>query len=470
MSSTPADRTLDVSALLDRGMTPFHWRLLLISSLVTFFDGLDYSLISFTLPYLRDEMALTDEMTGFVSSAAFAGQMVGSLFGSFIADIVGRRPVILWCTILAAVLTFVTGYAGTPEMLIVLRFLGGLAIGGLLAPAWSLNIESMPAGKRATAVTIIMLGFSAGSAAAGQVTNFLAPDFGWEAVFWTSGVVTGLLAILLQFTLPESARWMVAKRKPVAEVLPLLARFDPAVEQAGYTELVLTDERNTAGESPWAKSAELFRGTLAFITPVLWFTYFCSSFAIYLKSAFGVLFMEELGIERTYAADLASINGLLGAIGGVFLLMYTEKRGPIWIALAPLIGIPLALLIGSGLIDSGSMFVPVILFGGITIGIGHAAVIAMTSFYYPSAVRSTGGGWASFMAKFAAVAAPIVGGYYFLADRNAVLEGYNFTALCLGGVVIGIVALSFFAKRLEAQRASEAKAGPRSVGTAEVVR
>ena len=456
MSSTVSSGTLDVSALLNRGMTPFHWRLLLISCLVTFFDGLDYSLISFTLPYLRDEMALTDEMTGFVSSAAFAGQMVGSLFGSFIADIVGRRPVILWCTILGALLTFVTGFAGTPEMLIVLRFLGGLAIGGLLAPAWSLNIESMPAGKRATAVTIIMLGFSAGSAAAGQVTNFLAPDFGWEAVFWTAGVVTGLLAILLQFTLPESARWMVAKRKPAAEVLPLLARFDPAIEHAGYTELVLSDERNTAGESPWAKSAELFRGTLAFITPILWFTYFCSSFAIYLKSAFGVLFMEELGIERTYAADLASINGLLGAIGGVFLLMYTEKRGPIWIALAPLIGIPLAALIGSGLVDSGSMFVPVILLGGITIGIGHAAVIAMTSFYYPSAVRSTGGGWASFMAKFAAVAAPIVGGYYFLADRQAVLDGYKFTALCLAGVVIGIIALAFFARRLQNERTLEA--------------
>jgi phosphatidylglycerophosphate synthase len=70
------------------------------------------------------------------------------------------------------------------------------------------------------------------------------------------------------------------------------------------------------------------------------------------------------------------------------------------------------------------------------IGVGHAAVIAMTSFYYPSAVRSTGGGWASFMAKFAAVAAPIVGGYYFLADRDAVLDGYNFTALCLAGAVL----------------------------------
>jgi AAHS family 4-hydroxybenzoate transporter-like MFS transporter len=455
MATTPG-RTLDVSAFLNKGMTPFHKRLLLISCLVTFFDGLDFSLIAFTLPYLREQMALTDEMTGFVSSAAFAGQMVGSLVGSYIADIVGRRPVILWCTVLSALLTFVTGFAGTPEMLIVLRFLGGLAIGGLLAPIWSLNIESMPAGKKATAVTIIMLGFSAGGAAAGQVTNFIAPGYGWEAVFWVSGAATLALALVLQFTLPESVRWMVAKGRPTAQVLPLLSRFDPGVGQAGYTELVLSDERKTSGESPWAKSAALFRGALVFITPVIWITYFFSTFAIYLKSAFGVLFMETLGIERTMAANLASINGLLGAIGGVILLMYTEKRGPIWIALAPLIGVPLALLIGSGLIDGGPLFIPVILLGGITIGVGHAAVISMTSLYYPSAVRSTGGGWASFMAKLAAVAAPIVGGYYFLANRQAVLDGYNFTALCLAGVVVGIVALAFFAKRLLAERAAEA--------------
>jgi AAHS family 4-hydroxybenzoate transporter-like MFS transporter len=453
--ASASSRTLDVSAFLDRGMTPFHKRLLIVSCLVTFFDGLDFSLIAFTLPYLREQMALTDEMTGFVSSAAFAGQMIGSLIGSYIADIVGRRPVILWCTVLSALLTFVTGFAGTPEMLIVLRFLGGLAIGGLLAPIWSLNIESMPAGKKATAVTIIMLGFSTGGAAAGQVTNFLAPSHGWEAVFWVAGAATMALAIVLQFTLPESARWMVARGKPTADILPLLSRFDPGIGQAGYTALVLSDERRTSGQSPWAKSAALFRGALVFITPVIWFTYFFSSFAIYLKSAFGVLFMETLGIERTTAADLASINGLLGAVGGVFLLMYTEKRGPIWIALAPLIGIPLALLIGSGLIDGGPLFIPVILLGGITIGVGHAAVISMTTFYYPSAVRSTGGGWASFMAKFAAVAAPIIGGYYFLVDRQAVLDGYNFTALCLAGVVLGIVALAFFAKRLTAERAAE---------------
>jgi AAHS family 4-hydroxybenzoate transporter-like MFS transporter len=64
------------------------------------------------------------------------------------------------------------------------------------------------------------------------------------------------------------------------------------------------------------------------------------------------------------------------------------------------------------------------------------------------------------MAKFAAVAAPIIGGYYFLADKNAVLDGYLATALCLAGVVIGLLVLSVFAKRLLAQQAVQEEPTP----------
>ena len=464
VASTPAHGhggTLDVAKFL-HGLpfTRFHIQLLVICSLVTFFDGLDFSLIAYTLPYLREGMDLSDAMTGYVSSAAFVGQMIGSLVGSYIADIVGRRPVIIWCTILSALLTFVTGFANTPEMLIVLRLIGGLAIGGLLAPAWSINIESMPAGKKALSVTIIMLGFSAGGAMAGQVTNFIAPDYGWEGVFFFCGAATGVLAFALFFTMPESARWMVAKGKPAADVIPVLARFEPSLANIGYTDVVLSDERKASKrQDPLANLMELFRGTLAFITPLIWATYFFSSFAIYLKASFGVLFLEELGIERTMAANLGSIGGILGAIGGVLLLWLTEKRGPAWIAIAPLIGVPLALWIGSGWLLGGPLFIPVILLGSIMIGTGHAAVISITSVYYPSAVRATGGGWASFMAKFAAVAAPILGGYYFLADKNAVLDGYLFTGLCLAGVVVGLLVLSVFAKRLVAEQAAEQPTG-----------
>jgi AAHS family 4-hydroxybenzoate transporter-like MFS transporter len=112
------------------------------------------------------------------------------------------------------------------------------------------------------------------------------------------------------------------------------------------------------------------------------------------------------------------------------------------------------------------MFMPVILLGAVMIGTGHAAVISITSIYYPSAVRSTGGGWASFMAKFAAVAAPILGGYWFLSDRDAVLDGYLFTGLCLAGVVVGLLVLSVYARRLLSEQAAAPTIGaPAPVAT-----
>ena len=110
------------------------------------------------------------------------------------------------------------------------------------------------------------------------------------------------------------------------------------------------------------------------------------------------------------------------------------------------------LAIGMGL-TGGPWFIPVVIAGTVLVGVGHAAVISMTTIYYPSAVRSTGGGWASFIAKFAAVAAPIVGAAWFLGSTERVLNGYSFTGYCLAGVVLGIFALAVYAKRLLAERA-----------------
>jgi AAHS family 4-hydroxybenzoate transporter-like MFS transporter len=132
----------------------------------------------------------------------------------------------------------------------------------------------MPPNRRATAVTIVMLGFSVGSAAVGQVTNFLAPGYGWQAVFWVSGAATLLLSFFLQFSLPGSVRWMITKGKPQDRILTGLRRIDPRVAKENYTRFLLPDERAQTSAAPWAKSAALFRGALAFVTPAIWFTYF----------------------------------------------------------------------------------------------------------------------------------------------------------------------------------------------------
>jgi len=59
MAADAESRTLDVNAFFENaGVTRFHLWLLVISSLVTLFDGLDFALISYVLPYLRDDSAL----------------------------------------------------------------------------------------------------------------------------------------------------------------------------------------------------------------------------------------------------------------------------------------------------------------------------------------------------------------------------------------------------------------------------
>jgi AAHS family 4-hydroxybenzoate transporter-like MFS transporter len=449
-------RTLDVTAFLENaGITRFHVWLLILSCFVTFFDGLDFSLDAYTLPQITAEMGLTTAMAGYFTAATSLGQMIGSLVGSYVADVVGRRPVIIVCTFLGAVLTFATGFAPNPTALVAMRLIGGLAIGGLLAPAWALNIEAMPHARRATAVTIIMLGFSVGGAAAGQVVNWIAPQHGWQGVFFFSGALTGALAILLFFTLPESARWLVAKGRPAALVIPLLSRFGPAADVGQYAHFTLSDERTgSQSESPLAKIRELFRGALVYVTPLVWAAYFFSSFAIYFRAKLGVLSLTTYGLDAALANNISSISGLLGAVAGVLLLLFTERRGPGWIILAPLIGIPALIVSGLG-VQSQMLFIEMVALGSIMIGAEHAAVISITTIYYPSAVRSTGGGWASFVAKIAAVAAPIVGAQFFLGGKAAVLSGFLFSAACLVGLIICLLALAYFARRLHAERELE---------------
>jgi AAHS family 4-hydroxybenzoate transporter-like MFS transporter len=450
-------KTLDVTAFFENmQLTRYHWQLLLISCFVTLFDGLDFSVMAYTLPYMREEMSLTDAQSGYVSAAAVAGQMIGSLLCAYVADIYGRRPVIIVCTLLSAVLTFMVGFAQSAETLIFARFLSGLAIGGLLPAIWSLNVEAMSSARRATAVTVIMFGFSFGGFLAAPLTNWLAPEHGWHMVYFFCGVTTFVVALGLLFVLPESARWMVAKGAAKERVEPMLKRFQPSLETGQYGAFILSDERKSQSrESPWVKFRKLFDGTLAYITPLIWAAYFCSSIAIYLKASFGPTFIEALGVERQAAAYIGSYGGLAGAVAGVLLLRFTEKRGPGWITLAPLLGIPAALAIGFGL-DSGPLFIPVIIVGSIMVGAGHAAVISITSIYYPSMIRANGGGWASFVAKIGATLAPLLAGFFFIGGKADVLRGYNLTAACLAGIVVSVLVLAHYAKRLGKEREAEA--------------
>src|ERR1700691_4460798 len=181
-------RTIDVSAIINgRRLNGFNYGLVVLSWFINVFDGVDMMMVSFTAPYMRDEFGLSKMMLGRVFSAGLVGMMLGGFFFSFLADRIGRRPTVVAAAFGFGVLTSATALAASYNALLALRFLDGLAIGGMLPLAWALNIEFVPVRMRSTIVTIIMMGYSFGTAVAAPMTNWLAPRYGWQGVYLVGG-------------------------------------------------------------------------------------------------------------------------------------------------------------------------------------------------------------------------------------------------------------------------------------------
>lgn len=421
-SSSPTD----VAVLIDRHpFSAFNLRLVALSWLITLFDGLDQMMIGFTMPYMRDEFRLSNAMIGWIISSGVAGMMVGGFLFPLLADRIGRRPTVIVTAYAFGALTAATALSQSVPALIALRFLDGLAIGGMLPLAWALNIEFVPRRYRATIVTIVMIGYSIGTALAGPLTNALAPTYGWRAVYYVGGAGTLVCATLLLFWLPESLRFLVNRQLGNDRIVALLRKVAPMARVSSSDRFYLSDEpERTNG----FELRQLFTGDLARITPLLWVAYFMSSLAINFMASWGPLILEYLHVARHSAALISASGGLLGAGAGLLLMRFTDRAGPVSVAFFPALAAPMLLALGLGAFPADwllpSMIVATVLING-----GHYGTLSISGIYYPSAIRATGAGWATSISKCGGILGPIAGAA-ILSSGLPILRSYAALAVC----------------------------------------
>ncbi len=91
--------TIDVSGIIEQQkLGRFLVGLVLISWIITFFDGLDTNLISFAAPYFGAQYHLTKLQLGNIFSMGLFGTMVGGFALGYLGDRIGRRPVVIVAT------------------------------------------------------------------------------------------------------------------------------------------------------------------------------------------------------------------------------------------------------------------------------------------------------------------------------------------------------------------------------------
>lgn len=399
--------TIDVSRIIEQQkLTRFLIGLVLISWIITFFDGLDSNLISFAAPYFGSQYHLTKIQLGNIFSMGLLGTMIGGFSLGYVGDRVGRRPTVIFATAAFGVLTMCFALANSYWSLFSLRLIDGLPLGGMLPLAWALNIEYVPKCYRATIVTVIMIGYSIGTGLGGPVAIWLIPKFGWKSVFVFGGAFSLVCAGVLFLILPESIRFLVTKGQAAERIAPIVRRIAPGQITPADAAFTVTDEST---QNKDFRPSLLFRGELVWITPLVWLGYIASSLAVFFMVNWTPIVFEALQYTKTEAAEVASLFSIMGAAGGLLLMRFTDKRGAIAITVMP-IGTMILLLAASFVpLGHAPFMVLVAVMGGFLVG-GHFGLHSICGIFYPSAYRANGAGWATSVAKIGSVAGPILGG------------------------------------------------------------
>ena len=234
------------------------FRYTLIVSLGGFIFGFDASVISGTVGFVVSEFNLTTLQQGLVVSAPTLGAILSTLTAGAICDAIGRRKVLLAIAFLYLLSAIASAFAASYEMLVLARFVGGLAFCSLMiAPMYIAEISSAETRGKMVSVNQlnIMLGFSAAYFANYYILQLSGSELGWVQSLgldeytwrWMLGIeaLPALLYFLMLFGVPESPRWLLLKQRPDAAKAVLGKLNSPALAEAQMVAIQDTLEEQT---------------------------------------------------------------------------------------------------------------------------------------------------------------------------------------------------------------------------------
>lgn len=401
-----ANREINVAAAVDgQRFGRFHWAMMLLCLVVLITDGYDVMVVGFVAPAIGRAFNVARQDLTPVFVLGQVGLAIGAFAAGPLADRFGRRKLIMGCTLFYACCTLLTPFMESISQLATLRVITGIGLGGVMPNAIALVSELSPARNRAKAIMVMFSGFSIGSALGGFVAGAVLDPFGWPAVFVVGGVVPLLLLPLMFFYLPESVKWL-ALHGHVARTAAMLRRMDGVTRPADA--VYVTGEVRTPG----LPMSSLFKDGRAWMTVLLWVTFFANLMDLNLLAAWMPTYLNLFGgLEQKSAANVAAFYQI-GGTAAVLILGYIIDRA----------GAPRVLSVGYvlaaiaiatiGLVDTDTTSLTIVLFftGFFVVG-GQTGMNAFAGMIYPTGIRSTGVAWAFGVGRFGAMLGPLAGGW-----------------------------------------------------------
>ncbi|WP_316149415.1 MFS transporter [Cupriavidus sp. BIC8F] len=440
----------DIHRLADAArFNRFHALVLFWCALIIIFDGYDLAVVGIALPSIMKDLGVAPTQAGLMVSSALFGMVFGAIFLGTMADRIGRRWTIAICVALFSVFTAAAGLVKDPLLFSMARFLAGLGIGGVMPNVVAQMTEYAPKKIRATLVTVMFSGYAVGGILAALLGKSLIEAYGWQSVFLAAGLPVLLIPVILR-SLPESMPFLLARGDHEA-LRRIVSRLAPD-QRWSATDRFAVPAQDKAASAP---IRHLFHEGRGFSTIMFWIAFFMCLFMVYALSSWLTRLMAgagySLGSALTFVLVL-NLGAMIGAVGGGWLAdRYHIKY--VLAAMYALAAVSITLL--GFRMPTGLLFVVVGLAGASTIGTQIVAN-AYTGQFYPTAIRSTGLGWALGIGRSGAILAPIVIGV--LVAMELPLQ-QNFIAIAIPAVIgMGAVLL------IDHRRSASAHHGEMSAG------
>lgn len=292
--------------------------------------GYDTGVISGALLFMGPELQLTPFTTGLVTSSLLVGAAAGALITGGLADRLGRRKIILILAVIFASGALGTALAPNLEIMLISRFILGLAVGGAGTTVPVYLAEIAPANRRGQLVTVSELMIVTGQMLA-YISNFVLNELwgGAETWRWMLGIAT-LPAVILFFGMlfmPDTPRWYALKGR-FAEARNLLNRIrakDDVDWEMKEIEQTLAEDAAQKGSLrdlriPWMRKIFFIGVTFAF---------FQAATAVNGIMYYAPTILQNTGMSTNAALFATIANGVVSVVmvmTGIVLLGYIGRR------------------------------------------------------------------------------------------------------------------------------------------------
>ena len=175
-------------------------------------DAFDYFLLVFVITDVAKDFGTTKTAVAVATTLTLAARPVGAAIFGYWADRVGRRIPLLANVLFYSIVEFATGFSSSLTMLLVLRCLYGVGMGGEWGLGASLAMEKIPVEKRGFYSGVLQQGYPVGYMLAAVAFFVIFPIAGWRGLFFF-GAVPALLAIFIRMRVKESEAWQNTRER-----------------------------------------------------------------------------------------------------------------------------------------------------------------------------------------------------------------------------------------------------------------